>query len=313
MWCTLDVKEIQRQLKTSIKMGLTDEEAKIRKEKYGPNQLAEGKKENIFLKFIKQFNDFMIITLIIAAIISAVVSYLQATNDYIDSIIIIAIVVLNAIVGLIQESKAERSIEALKKLTAPMAKVKRNGIIKSINSEELVPGDIIAIETGDYVPADARLISANNLKVEESALTGETVPVLKDANVILQDNVSIGDMQNLIFETTMVVNGHAEAIVVETGMNTKVGKIAQMIIKDEAPETPLQRRLRRNREKTWTNLLIHLRLYIRNRFIKKNTSNGNIYDSSRASSSSNSRRLASCCNNYAINRCYKNGKEKQYY
>ena len=313
MWCTLDVREIQRQLKTSIKMGLTDEEAKIRKEKYGPNQLAEGKKENIFLKFIKQFNDFMIITLIITAVISAGVSYLQATNDYIDSIIIIAIVILNAIVGLIQDSKAEKSIEALKKLTAPMAKVKRNGIIKSINSEELVPGDIIIIETGDYVPADARLISANNLKVEESALTGETVPVLKDANVILQDNVAIGDMQNLIFETTMVVNGHAEAIVVETGMNTKVGKIAQMIIKDESPETPLQRRLRRNRKKAWTSLLIHLCIYIHNRLIKKNTSNGNIYDSSRASSSSNSRRIASCCNNYAINRCYKNGKEKQYY
>ena len=313
MWCTLDVKEIQRKLKTSINMGLTDEEAKIRKEKYGPNQLKEGKKENIFLKFIKQFNDFMIITLIVAAIISAVVSYLQATNDYIDSIIIIEIVVLNAIAGVIQESKAEKSIEALKKLTAPMAKVKRNGILKSINSEELVPGDIITIETGDYVPADARLISANNLKVEESALTGETLPVLKDANIVLQDNVAIGDMENLIFATTMVVNGHAEAIVVETGMNTKVGKIAQMIIKDESPETPLQRRLRRNRKKTWTSLFIHLRIYIHNRFIKKDTSNGNLYDSSRASSSGNTRRLASCCNNYVINWCYENGKEKQYY
>ena len=310
MWCTLDAKDVQRKLKTSIKMGLSEEEAKIRKEKYGANKLEEGKKESLIIKFIKQFNDFMIITLIIAAAISASISYIQATNDYIDSIIIISIVVLNAIVGLIQESKAEKSIEALKKLTAPKAKVKRNGVLTVVDSEELVPGDIISIETGDFVPADSRLINAYNLKVEESALTGETIPVLKNADFTSQNSASIGDMQNLIFATTMVESGHAEAIVVETGMNTKVGKIAQMIIKDEAPETPLQRRLRRSREKAWTYLPIYMCFYFFNRITKKDTCYGYFYDISRLSSCSYSRRIASCCNYNAIYWSYKNGKEK---
>ena len=243
MWSTLDVKDVQRKLKTSINVGLTEEEAQSRKKQYGENKLAEGKKESLFIKFIKQFNDFMIITLLIASGISAGISYIQKTNDYIDSIIIVAIVVLNATVGVIQESKAEKSIEALNQLTAPKAKVKRNNMLKTIDSKELVPGDIIIVETGDYIPADCRLINSYNLKVEESALTGENLPVLKDANCIVSEKAAVGDMQNLVFATTMVVNGHAEAIVTETGMNTKVGKIAGMIIKDEAPETPLQKRL----------------------------------------------------------------------
>lgn len=243
MWSTLDVKNVQRKLKTSINVGLTEEEAENRKKQYGENKLDEGKKESLFIKFIKQFNDFMIITLLIASGISASISYIQKTNDYIDSIIIVVIVVLNATVGVIQESKAEKSIEALNKLTAPKAKVKRDNILKTIDSKELVPGDIIVIETGDYTPADCRLINSYNLKVEESALTGENLPVLKKADCIVSEKAAVGDMQNLVFATTMVVNGHAEAIVTETGMNTKVGKIAGMIIKDEAPETPLQKRL----------------------------------------------------------------------
>lgn len=194
----------------------------------------------------------MIIILIIAAGISAIMSYLQKTNEYLDSIIIIAIVVLNAIMGLVQESKAEKSIEALKKMSAPVTKVKRNGNIETIKAEELVPGDYIILETGCYVPADARLLNTYNLKIEESALTGETIPVIKDANGILEKNVQVGDMTNMVFATTIVVNGHAEAIVTETGMNTKVGKIAKMIITDESPETPLQRKLRRSRKKTGT-------------------------------------------------------------
>ena len=243
MWCTLDVLSVQRKLRTNINYGLTSKEANDRKQKLGPNKIQEGKKESILLKFIKQFNDFMIITLIIAAIISAVISYIQNENDYIDSIIIVVIVVLNAIVGVIQESKAEKSIEALKKLTTPKAKVKRDGSFFTINSEELVPGDIIKIEAGDYIPADCRLVSSYDLKVEESTLTGETLPVDKEANIILNENVQIGDMKNLIFATTMVTSGHAEAIVTETGMNTNVGKIAGMIIENESPQTPLQLRL----------------------------------------------------------------------
>lgn len=185
----------------------------------------------------------MIIILIISAIISASIAYVEHNNDYIDSIIIIAIVIINALMGVIQESKAEKSIEALQKMAAPNAKVKRDGKIKLVKSEDVVPGDIIIIEAGSYIPADARLINTYNFKVEESALTGETLPVNKNADILLKENVSLGDMENLIFATTLAVSGHAEAIVTEIGMNTKVGKIAQMIINDEAPETPLQKRL----------------------------------------------------------------------
>ena len=243
MWCTLNVQEVLRKLRTNTSSGLNDAEVEKRQLQYGKNKLQAGKKTSFFVKFIKQFNDFMIIVLIISAIISAGIAYFEHSNDYIDSIIIIAIVVVNALMGVIQESKAEKSIEALQKLASPNAKVKRNGEIKCVASEEVVPGDIIIIETGSYIPADARLISAYNFKVEESALTGETLPVDKKADVILKENVSLGDMENLIFATTIAVSGHAEAVVTETGMNTKVGKIAQMIISDESPETPLQKRL----------------------------------------------------------------------
>ena len=171
------------------------------------------------------------------------VARLEGSNDYFDSIIIIAIVVFNAIMGLVQEAKAEKSLEALKKMTAPTCRVKRNGKISTIKSEQIVPGDIVLLEAGNYVPADCRLISSSNLKIEESSLTGETVPVLKEANSILKEKTALGDMVNMAFSTTIVVNGHGEAIVTDIGMNTKVGKIAKMIITNEAPETPIQKKL----------------------------------------------------------------------
>ena len=185
----------------------------------------------------------MIIILIIASIVSAIVSKMQGENDYIDSIIIIVIVVLNALMGLIQETKAEKSIEALKNMTAPMAKVRRNGKIEEVSSKEIVPGDIVVLEAGNYVPADCRLISSFNLKIEESALTGETEPANKNSKEVLLENIPIGDMNNMAFSNTIVVNGHAEAVVVETGMNTTIGKIAHMIIDNEAPQTPIQKKL----------------------------------------------------------------------
>lgn len=224
MWHTMNLEDVRRKLKSNFEEGLKESEVLRRKEKYGENKLIDAKKESIFIKFIKQFNDFMIIVLIIAAVISALMSYLQHSSDYIDSIIIVAIVVLNAIMGVVQESKAEKSIEALKKMSAPTAKVKREGKIKIIPSTEIVRGDIILIEAGCFVPADARLINSYNLKVEESALTGETIPVTKDAKAILNENIPDGDMINLVFATTIVSTGHAEAIVFETGMNTKVRK-----------------------------------------------------------------------------------------
>ena len=243
MWHSSSVEEIAKNLKTNINIGLSDDEAQKRFERYGPNNLKEKKKESIFVKFIKQFNDFMIITLIIAAIISAVVSKLNGEADYIDSIIIVAIVIFNAIMGLVQEQKAEKSLEALKKMSAPNAKVRRNGRVQEIDATMVVPGDIVILEAGNYVPADCRLINSYNLKIEESALTGETIPSLKDSSKILKENTAMGDLCNMVFATTIVINGHGEAIVVETGMNTRVGKIAGMIIEDESPETPIQKKL----------------------------------------------------------------------
>ena len=243
MWHSSSVEEVSKNLKTNVNIGLSEDEAQKRFERYGPNNLKEKKKESIFVKFIKQFNDFMIITLIIAAIISAVVSKLNGEADYIDSIIIVAIVVFNAIMGLVQEQKAEKSLEALKKMSAPNAKVRRNGRVQEIDATMVVPGDVVILEAGNYVPADCRLINSFNLKIEESALTGETIPSLKDSSKILKENTTMGDLCNMVFATTIVVNGHGEAIVVETGMNTRVGKIAGMIIEDESPETQIQKKL----------------------------------------------------------------------
>ena len=243
MWKTLRKEEVIKKLKTNPKNGLNEEDVVFRRNKYGKNKLDDKPKESLLVKFLKQFNDFMIIILIIASIISAGISYFQGENDYIDSIIIIAIVILNALMGVVQEAKAEKSIEALQEMTPLKAKVIREGITKEINAEEIVPGDIIILEAGNYVPADCRLLESHNLKIEESSLTGETEPVLKDANMIAKNDVSLGDMLNMGFMASIVVNGHGKAVVTETGMNTKVGKIANMIIENESPETPIQRKL----------------------------------------------------------------------
>lgn len=243
MWETLRKEEIFKLLKTDRRSGITKEQVIERRQKYGGNKLEDKPKETMFIKFIKQFNDFMIIILILASIVSAGISYIQGENDYIDSIIIIAIVILNAIMGVVQESKAEKSIEALKEMTPTKAKVIRNNITIEINAEELVPGDLIILEAGNYVPADCRLIESHNLKIEESSLTGETEAILKDSDMICKKDIPLGDMLNMAFMSSIVVNGHAKAVVTETGMNTRVGKIANMIIQDEAPETPIQKKL----------------------------------------------------------------------
>lgn len=243
MWHTMEVADLARKLGSNLLYGITEEEAKKRMEQYGKNQIEDKKKENIFIKFIKQFDDVMIIILIISAFISAVVTRIEGSNDYIDSIIMISLVIINAIIGTIQEARAEKSIEALKKMSTPTVSVKREGNILNIPSEEIVIGDIVILEAGNYVPADCRIIKSYNLKIEESSLTGETVPVLKDASARLNSNCSIGDMTNMAFGTTIITNGSGEAIVTETGMETKVGKIAKMIIEDESPETPIQKKL----------------------------------------------------------------------
>ena len=243
MWQTLRKEEVLRKLNTDEKQGLTEKEVQERQEKYGKNKLQEKKKESFIVKFIKQFNDFMIIILIIASIISAVVSKMQGENDYVDSIIIIGIVVFNALMGVIQETKAEKSIEALKQMTPQLAKTIRNGKTVEVNAEELVKGDIIILDAGNFVPADCRILESHNLKIEESSLTGETQGAEKDADVICSKNAPLGDMKNMAFMASITVNGHGKAVVTDTGMNTKVGQIANMIIEDEAPQTPLQKKL----------------------------------------------------------------------
>ncbi|MEG0872857.1 MAG: HAD-IC family P-type ATPase [Clostridia bacterium] len=278
MWHTMSVEDVRKNLKTSITYGLKSKEVLKRKKLYGVNRLAKEKKETLMKKFINQFKDFMIIILLVAALISAAISYFQGINDYVDSIIIIAIVVFNAILGVFQEAQAEKSIEALKKMSAPIAKVKRDGKILTIQGIDLVPGDIIVLEAGNFIPADCRLISSYNLKIEESTLTGETQDVEKNANIILNKNIPIGDMINLGFATTIVTNGHAEGIVTNTGMNTKVGKIAHMIISNKSPETPLQKRLSQVGKKLRNWCSFNLFLYIYYRYNKKNIFFRDVYD-----------------------------------
>ena len=243
MWYTQNIQDVVSRLKSNVGTGLNDTQVTLLQKQYGKNKLNDAKKESLFVRFIKQFNDFMVIILIISAIISAVTSYLEGSHDYIDSFIIVAIVVFNAIMGLIQETKAEKSIEALKAMFAPNTKVKRKGKVLSIPSEDVVPGDILKLESGDLVPADCRIISSYNLLIDESALTGETVPVIKDGTKILPKDVSLGDTVNMAFASTTIVGGRGEAIVTDIGMQTKVGKISNIIIDTQDSMTPLQKKL----------------------------------------------------------------------
>jgi len=241
-WFNLSVKSVIQKLNTDIENGLTSDEVSKRYETYGRNELKAKQKKSLLTKLLEQFKDFMIIVLIIAAIVSGIVG-VQQGEGIADTFIILIVVIVNAIIGVAQESKAEKSLEALQKLSSHVAKVIREGEQITIEGENIVPGDIVMLEAGNYVPADCRLISASDLKIEESSLTGETMPCLKEADSILPEKTALGDMNNLAFATTVVVNGHGEAIVTDIGMNTKVGKIAKMIITNETPETPIQKKL----------------------------------------------------------------------
>ena len=241
-WFNKTVDEVESTLKTNAENGLTAEEAKKRQEEYGLNELKAKKKKSLFVKFLEQFKDFMIIILIISAIISGVVGVAQG-EGFTDTIIILVVVVVNAIIGVAQENKAEKSLEALQKLSSHVAKVVRDGKLQVIQSKELVPGDIVILETGDYVAADLRIIEAVNLKSQESALTGESVPVEKMAAKIEDEKIGIGDRVNMLFSSSLITYGRGKAVVVETGMNTEVGKIADIINTAEEQGTPLQQKL----------------------------------------------------------------------
>ena len=241
-WFNKSIKEVEKELETDVEKGLSSAKAEENKQKYGLNELQEKKKDSIFKKFIAQFKDFSIIILIVAAIVSGIVGIAEG-EGITDTVIILIVVLLNAVIGVIQESKAEKSLEALKKLSAHASKVIRDGKVQVIPARELVPGDVVVIETGDYVSADLRIVEAANLKVQESSLTGESVPVEKDIKEISEKDVGIGDRINMLFSSGLITYGRGKAIVVETGMNTEVGKIAGMINETEKQETPLQRRL----------------------------------------------------------------------
>ena len=241
-WFNKSIEEAEKILETNIQNGLTENDVKTKREKYGLNVLKAKKKASLLQRFIEQFKDFSIIVLIIAAIVSGFVGISQG-EGITDTIIILIVVLANAIIGIAQESKAEKSLEALQKLTDHASKVIRDGKIKVIPAKELVPGDIVALDTGDYIPADLRVIEAVNLKAQESSLTGESVPVEKTTKTIEKTDVGIGDRTNMLFSSSLVTYGRGKGIVVQTGMNTEVGKIAGMLDNTEKQITPLQEKL----------------------------------------------------------------------
>lgn len=233
-----DEETVLKKMETT-QQGLTSSEAEKRIAEFGPNELNQGKSKSIVVKFLEQFKDFMILVLLAAALISAIF------GDVTDAIIILVVVVLNAILGVYQEAKAEEAIDALKKMSSPEARVKRDGNVVSLKSDQLVPGDILLLEAGDVVAADLRLIEIASLKIEESALTGESEAVSKDITVIEDEKVGIGDRLNMAYMNSNVTYGRGEGIVVGTGMNTEVGKIADMLATSEETMTPLQENLNR--------------------------------------------------------------------
>ena len=236
-WHALQPDEVLERLGTTQQHGLSSQEAAHRLEQYGPNQLAEKPRPTFLQLVIGQLNNFLVILLIVAAVISALL------GDYIEAIAIMAIVVLNAILGVIQENRAEEALAALKKLAAPEAQVLRDGHRISVPAPQLVPGDIVMLEAGNFIPADMRLFEAVNLRIDEAALTGESVPVQKNAILNLQKDIPLGDRKNTAFMGTTVSYGRGRGVIISTGMHTQLGLIADMLQNVEAEETPLQQRL----------------------------------------------------------------------
>ncbi len=228
----------------SSENGLSNEGVARRRERFGKNKLTEGKKDSLLKRFFSQFTDPMILVLLGAAILSAVTAVLEGGEGFADVFIILFVVVVNAVLSVIQESKAEQAIEALKNMAAATSKVIRNGVLTVVKSEDLVPGDIIVLEAGDAVPADARIIECASMKVEEAALTGESVPVIKTDEVLTgEGDVSLGDRKNMLYMGSTVVYGRGKAVVCGTGMNTEMGKIAHVITQSKNEATPLQKKL----------------------------------------------------------------------
>ena len=248
MYETKSANETLKELNVNPETGLSTEEAGQRISKYGLNKLAEKKKTPLILVFLSNFNDPMIFILIAAALLSVAISIYNTVQngdsfDFADPVIIMGVCVLNAIIGTVQENKAEKSLEALKRMSSPTCIVRRDGKLVELKAEELVPGDIVILEEGRTVPADLRIIEAINLKTDESSLTGESLPVEKNADIVFSDEVGVGDRVNMAYMSTPVVYGRGEGVVVLTGMNTETGKIAKMLSDTDNDDTPLQKQL----------------------------------------------------------------------
>ena len=241
-WHSLTYQKIADTFGTDIKKGLDSVQVKKQLDKYGRNSLTQKKKQGIFIRFLLQFKDFMVLILLIASGISFFTAFMSDDGDFIDPVMILLIVIVNAIVGTVQECRAEKAIDALKKLSSPHSRVIRNGNIQNVPSDEMAVGDIVLLETGDMVCADCRIIDSSSLKADESSLTGEAVPAEKHDGILAEDT-PLADRHNMLFSSSFITSGHCTAIVVATGMNTQVGKIAEMIDNEETPETPLQKSL----------------------------------------------------------------------
>ena len=236
-WYKMSTREVLEELSANDTTGLAPEDAEKRLEKYGGNELQEEKGKPFAKKLAEQFLDPMIIILLIAAVISGVV------GEMVDSIIILAIVIVNAVLSIVQEGKAEEAIAALKKMSSPTVKVIRGGRPVEIDSVRVVPGDLVVLETGDIVPADMRLIESTNLKIDESSLTGESVSVEKNADTTLEEDAGIGDRENYAYSASIVTYGRGKGIVTATGEDTEIGKIATTLSTMEEEQTPLQKKL----------------------------------------------------------------------
>ena len=237
-------KDVLHVLSSDQTTGLSTNQVQERQGQFGKNRLREKRKKSTFQRFLDQFKDAMILILIAAAVVSFVVACVEGQpKEFFEPVLILLIVVMNAVMGVMQESKAEKALEALKSLSAPQARVIRNGTEALMDASELVPGDIIRLEAGDFVPADARLLHSSSLKSEESALTGESVPSEKNAETVVEENAPLGDRTNMVFSGCSITYGTALAVVTATGMDTQMGKIANLLDAEEEGQTPLQQKL----------------------------------------------------------------------
>lgn len=229
--------EVLERMQVEADAGLSLDQVKQRQKKFGPNKLKEEEKTPMWKRFVAQFKDLMVLILIAAAILSGII------GDWVEAIVILIVVIVNAVLGVVQEGKAADAVEALQDMSSPTARVLRDGEQRIVKSEDIVPGDIVILETGDIVPADARLIEASNLQVDESALTGESTAVSKDADARLHDKVGIGDRANMVFDSTAVTYGHGKAVITSIGQETEMGAIADQLTNIEQEKTPLQKSL----------------------------------------------------------------------